>query len=442
MQQTRKTPLYKNLTVQVLAAIVLGVVFGHLAPSWGVEMKPFGDLFIKLIKMVIGPIVFLTVVIGISAMGDIKKVGRVGGKAILYFEVITTLALILGVATMHIFRPGDGLDVSKMEHGDVSKYVTAAQHQSTLDFLMHIIPDNMVGAFANGDMLQVLFVAILFGFALSHLGEKGKMVEDFCERIANVFFGIIGFVMKVAPLGAFGAMAYTVGTFGIESLLPLLKLMGVAILTLAIFVFGVLGAVAYMAKFSLWQLIKVFKDELFIVLGTGSSEPVLPKLLEKLEAFGCSRAVVGLVVPSGYSFNLDGSTIYLSMCAIFIAQAFQVEMTLWQELSLIGILMVTSKGAAAVAGSGFIVLAATIQATGFLPLEGLALILGIDRFMSSARAVTNVIGNAVATVVVAKWEKEFDAQKSREYVASLEGETGEAASPKPENVISLQQASS
>ena len=412
--QATKKPFYTNLTVQVLTAITIGIVLGHFYPAIAVEMKPLGDVFIKMIKMVIGPIVFLTVVTGISSIGDMKKVGKVGGKAILYFEIVTTFALGLGLVVVNLLKPGAGMNiqVGSLKADSVAKYATEAQHHTTVDFLVNIVPDNVVGAFVKGDMLQILFFAVIFGVALSAMGQKGKLVEDVFEKVSHALFGVIGILMRVAPLGAFGAMSFTIGKYGVSSLTSLGQLMAGVYVTMALFVFVVLGGIARMYNFNLLTFLRYIKDELLIVLGTSSSESVLPRMMEKMQKFGCSKHVVGLVIPTGYSFNLDGTSIYLSMAAIFIAQAFNVDLTIWQQLTILGLLMLTSKGAAAVTGGGFVTLAATLSATGHLPIEGLALLLGVDRFMSEARAITNLIGNGVATVVVAKMEGEFDESKA------------------------------
>ncbi|HYD31782.1 MAG TPA: dicarboxylate/amino acid:cation symporter [Azospirillaceae bacterium] len=403
-------PFYKNLTVQVLTAITIGILLGHFHPTLAVQMKPLGDVFIKLIKMVIGPIVFLTVVTGISSIGDLKKVGKVGGKALLYFEVVTTFALGIGLVVVNLVKPGAGLSVedTASKASEVAKYAGAAKEQSTIDFFVNLIPDNVIGAFVKGDMLQILVFAVLFGVALAAMGDKGKPVEDFFERISHALFGVIGIVMKVAPLGAFGAMAFTIGKYGVSSLTALGQLMAAVYITMALFIFMVLGTIARVYGFNLLTFLRYIKDEILIVLGTSSSESALPRMMEKLQRFGCSKHVVGLVIPTGYSFNLDGTSIYLSMATIFIAQAYNIDLSIGQQLTILGLLMVTSKGAAAVTGGGFITLAATLTATGTLPVEGLALLLGVDRFMSEARAITNLIGNGVATVVVAKMEGEFN----------------------------------
>lgn len=404
--------MWSNMTFQVLAAIVLGAAFGHFWPEEGVAMKPLGDGFIKLIKMVVGPIIFLTIVTGMAHMGDIKKVGKVGLKSIIYFEVVTTLALIIGLLAVNIFQPGAGFDTEHAAKGDMTKFVEAAAKQKEeggfVHFVMDIIPESFIGAFVSGNLLQILFIAVLFGVALSALGEKGRGMEQGLEKVTGVFFGIIKIIMYLAPLGAFGAMAFTIGKYGLGSIIPLGKLVLLACATMVVFIALVLGFVARWYRFNLWRFIRYIKDELIIVLGTGSSETVLPRIMEKLQKLGCAKPVVGLVVPTGYSFNLDGSTIYLAMCVLFIAQAYNVPIDITHQLTILGILLITSKGAAGVVGSAFIVLTATVQATGFLPLEGLALLLGVDRFMSSVRAVTNLIGNGVATLAVARMENALD----------------------------------
>ncbi|SHK86644.1 C4-dicarboxylate transporter DctA [Hymenobacter psychrotolerans] len=414
--------LSRNLTFQVLTAIVLGVLVGTFFPGVGKALEPLGKVFINLIKMLIGPVIFLTVVLGIGSIGDLKKVGRVGGKALLYFEIVTTLALVIGVAAANLTKPGAGIDTSGVaaKAGETQKYADQAAHMDWVRFFTHIVPESFVGAFAEGDVLQVLLVAVLFGLALTKVGPKvsAPLIATF-ERLSHVFFGVLGMVMKLAPIGAFGGMVYTIGTYGLDTLLPLAKLMGTVYLTMLLFIFGVLGGIARYYKFSLWRLLGFIKEELLIVLGTSSSESALPRLMDKLEAYGCARPVVGLVVPTGYSFNLDGTTIYLSMASIFLAQAFNVPLTLAQQLTIIGILMLTSKGAAGVTGSGFVVLASTLAATKVIPIEGMALLLGVDRFMSEARAITNIIGNAVATVVIAKSENAFDEEKNRAALAGL-----------------------
>jgi aerobic C4-dicarboxylate transport protein len=428
----KKRPLYKHLYVQVLFAIACGVLLGHFYPDTGAAMKPLGDGFIKLIKMIIAPIIFCTIVVGIAGMEDMKKVGKVGGYAVLYFEVLSTVALLVGLILVNVFQPGAGMNVdpATLDTKAISQYAAPGKMQSTTDFLLNIIPSSVVDAFAKGDMLQVLFFSVLFGFALHAFGSKGKPVFDLIERLSHILFYIVGIIMKVAPIGAFGAMAFTIGKYGLGSLMQLAKLMGVFYLTCFVFVLVVLGLVARFHGFSIWKLIKYIKEELFIVLGTSSSEAALPRLMVKLENAGAEKSVVGLVVPTGYSFNLDGTSIYLTMAAMFIAQATNTPMTLTDQLTLLGVLLLTSKGAAGVTGSGFIVLAATLSAMGSVPVAGLALILGIDRFMSEARAITNFIGNAVATLVVARWCRALDPvrlQKVLDAETPYEGDEPELA---------------
>ncbi len=405
-----KKPFYKILYVQVLIAIVCGILLGVFYPKLGVDMKPLGDGFIKLIKMIIAPVIFCTVVAGIAGMQDMKKIGRVGGKALLYFEVVSTIALVIGLVVANVVRPGDGFnaDPAKLDTKSIEQFTTKAQAQSTTEFLLNIIPNTAVDAFAKGDILQVLLFAILFGFALSLLGERGRPVTKLIDDLSHVIFGVVGIVMKVAPIGAFGAMAFTIGKFGLASLLPLMKLMGSFYLTCALFVFIVLGLIARFTGFSIFRFISYIKEELLIVLGTSSSESALPALMRKLEKLGCSKPVVGLVVPTGYSFNLDGTNIYMTMAALFVAQATNTDLTLGQQLTILGVAMLTSKGASGITGAGFITLAATLAVVPTIPVAGMALILGIDRFMSECRALTNFIGNGVATVVVSHWENELD----------------------------------
>ena len=411
-----KTPFYRVLYFQVIVAIIIGVLLGHFYPSLASEMKPLGDAFIKLIKMVIGPIIFLTVVTGISSIGDMRKVGKVGLKAIIYFEVVSTVALGIGLVVVNLVKPGMGLNATAAstatKAAEVAKYAGEAKHQNTTEFLMNVIPDNVISAFAKGEVLQILLFAILFGVALAAMGEKGKPVEVILEKTGAALFGVINIVMKLAPIGAFGAMSFTIGKYGVASLAQLGTLMAAVYITMIVFIFVVLGSIARINGFGIWRFLGYIKEELLIVLGTSSSESVLPRMMEKLQRFGCSKHVVGLVIPTGYSFNLDGTSIYLSMAAVFIAQAYNIDLSIGQQLSILLVLMLTSKGAAAVTGGGFITLAATLAATGALPIEGLALLLGVDRFMSEARALTNLIGNGVATVVVAKMEREFDQEKA------------------------------
>jgi aerobic C4-dicarboxylate transport protein len=407
----KKKPFYKVLYVQVLFAIVLGVLVGVFYPKLGVDLKPLGDGFIKLIKMIIAPVIFCTVVAGIAGMQDMKKVGRVGGKALLYFEVVSTFALAIGLIVANLVRPGDGFnaDPTKLDASSIAQFQNKSQ--TTTEFLLNIIPNTFVDAFAKGDILQVLLIAILFGLSLSILGERGRPVTKLIDEVSHAIFGVVGIIMKFAPIGAFGAMAFTIGKFGLASLLPLMKLMGSFYLTCALFVFVVLGLIAKFTGFSIFRFISYIKEELLIVLGTSSSESALPALMRKLEKLGCSKSVVGLVVPTGYSFNLDGTNIYMTMAALFVAQATNTELTLMQELTILGVAMLTSKGASGITGAGFITLAATLAVVPTIPVAGMALILGIDRFMSECRALTNFIGNGVATVVVSKWENELDQKR-------------------------------
>jgi aerobic C4-dicarboxylate transport protein len=404
---------YQHLYAQVLTAITFGILLGYFYPETASTMKPLGDGFIKLIKMIIAPIIFCTVVTGIAGMKDMDKVGRVGVKALLYFEVVSTLALIIGLIVVHVIQPGVGMnvDASTLDTKSLSVYTNTTTTHGTVDFLLNIIPASVVDAFAKGDILQVLLFSVLFGFSLAAMKETGAEVVLFISKFSHVLFGIVETIMKLAPIGAFGAMAFTIGKYGIDSLAPLAKLMGSFYLTCLLFIFIVLGLIARFTGFSILKFIIYIKDELLIVLGTSSSESVLPRMMTKLEKLGCSKSVVGLVIPTGYSFNLDGTSIYLAMAAIFVAQATNTPLTMMQELTILGVLLLTSKGAAGVTGSGFITLAATLSTIPTIPVAGLALILGIDRFMSEARALTNIIGNGVATVVAAKWENELDEQK-------------------------------
>jgi aerobic C4-dicarboxylate transport protein len=405
---SRLTRLGRNLTVRVLVAIGLGVIVGVLWPAVGRAMKPVGDTFVNLVRMVIAPVIFLTIVLGVAHTSDLRRVGRVGLKAFVYFEVVTTFALAIGLVLMNVFRPGEGIDATRVPAADVSRFTAQGQELHFGDFVTHIVPSSVVGAFAQGEILQVVFFSLLFGVALASLGRAGRPVARMLERLMQVFFRIVAIVMVVAPIGAFGAMAYTIGTFGVASLLTLGRLMACVYATMAVFIFVVLGGVARLAGFSLLRLLDYIKDEILIVLGTSSSEAVLPRMLDKMERYGCARSVVGLVIPAGYSFNLDGTSIYLSMATLFIAQAYGVHLALGQQLAVLGVLMITSKGAAGVTGSGFIVLASTLSALRVVPVEGVALVLGVDRFMSEARSITNLIGNAVATVVIAKSERAFE----------------------------------
>ncbi|MGJ0429809.1 dicarboxylate/amino acid:cation symporter [Methylobacter sp.] len=427
--QNRKKP-YQQLYFQVLTAIALAILLGHFYPEAGIAMKPLGDGFIKLIKMIITPIIFCTVVSGIAGMRDMNKVGRVGIKALVYFEVVSSLALVIGLIVVHVIKPGAGMniDVATLDTKSLTAYTTAAKSQNAVDFLLNIIPASVVDAFAKGDILQVLLFALLFGFSLAALGQLGEDVKLFIDKISQVLFGIVATIMKLAPIGAFGAMAFTIGKYGIASLAPLAKLMGSFYLTCLLFIFIVLGLIARLTGFSILKFIRYIKDELLIVLGTSSSESVLPRIMLKMEKLGCSKPVVGLVIPTGYSFNLDGTSIYLTMAAIFVAQATNTPLTLTQELTILGVLLLTSKGASGVTGSGFVTLAATLSAIPTIPLAGLALILGIDRFMSEARALTNLIGNGVATVVASKWENELDGKQLDAELNGI-GEAVEQQSP-------------
>ena len=425
-RRSDRKPVYSHLYFQVLVAIAIGVILGSFFPALATAMKPLGDGFIKLIKMMIAPVIFCTVVTGIAGVEDMKKVGKTGGLALIYFEVMSTVALILGLVVMNILRPGSGMNVdpSTLDSASVAAYTGPGKLQSVTDFLLNVIPTTVVDSFAKGEILQVLLFAVLFGFALQRLGTRSGPMLGFIDALSSVLFGIVGIIMKVAPLGAFGAMAFTIGKYGFGSLLSLGELMGCFYATCLVFIFAALGLVARLHGFSIWQFVKYIGDELFIVLGTSSSESVLPRMIAKLQKMGAGKSVVGLVIPAGYSFNLDGTSIYLTMATLFIAQATNTPMNLLQQLTLLAVLLLTSKGAAGVTGSGFIVLAATLSTVGTLPVAGLALILGIDRFMSEARALTNVIGNGVATLVVAKWTGELD-------VVTMQRELGGEGLPEP-----------
>ncbi|MBQ0822616.1 dicarboxylate/amino acid:cation symporter [Microvirga sp. HBU67558] len=404
---------YQHLYVQVLGAILAGVLLGHFYPLLGEAMKPLGDASIKMIKMLIAPIIFFTIVHGIASMKDMRKVGRVGLKALIYFEVVTTLALIIGLIVVNLWQPGVGVnvDLSRIDTSAIASFTEKAKDQSTVAFLMEIIPATVVGAFANGEILQVLFVALLFAFGLQALGTRGEPVLHLIDTLGQIFFRIVGIIMKLAPVGAFGAMAFTIGKYGVGTLLSLGNFMLAFYTTCLLFVFVALGSIAALCGFSIFKFIRYIKEELLIVLGTSSSESVLPRMIAKMEKLGCGPSVVGLVIPTGYSFNLDGTCIYLTMAAVFLAQATNTDLTLSQEIGIIAVLLLTSKGAAGVTGSGFIVLAATLASVGTIPVTSIALILGIDRFMSEARALTNLIGNGLATVVVAKWEGALDEER-------------------------------
>lgn len=410
-----RRPFYTNLYFQVLTGITLGVLLGILAPDWGAAMKPFGDGFIKLIKMLIGPIVFTTVVVGIARMGSMKEVGRIGVLALVYFEVVSTLALVIGLVVVNLLQPGAGLgiDPASLDPKAVAAYATSAHALGTVDLLLHVIPETVVDAFAKGDILQVLLVSVLFGMALLSLGDRVQVLVNLIDQLGHALFRIVGMIMRLAPLGAFGAMAFTVGRYGAGTLLSLGTLMAGVYATCLLFIFVVLNLIARLAGFSLLKFLRHIGEEILIVLGTSSSESVLPRIMAKLERLGCSRSVVGLVVPTGYSFNLDGTAIYMTMAAVFVAQATGVHLSIGQQLSILAILMLTSKGAAAVTGGGFVTLAATLSAIPAIPVAGLALLLGVDRFMSEARAITNLIGNAVATMAVARLDNALDLDRAR-----------------------------
>jgi aerobic C4-dicarboxylate transport protein len=409
-----------SLYLQVLVAIAIGVLIGHYAPETGVALKPLGDGFIRLIKMLIAPIIFCTVVLGIAGMEDLKSVGRTGLYALGYFEAVTTLALILGLLVVNVLQPGAGMHVgaASLDAGAVKQYAQQAQHQGVAEFLLNVIPTTMFDAFARGEILQVLLIALLFGFALHAVGERALPVRTFIEAFNKLLFRIVGMVMYLAPIGALGAMAFTIGSQGVAALAPLAKLMLSFYLTCILFVLLVLGSIARLHGLRILALVRHFKDELLIVLGTSSSETVLPRVMDKLEGLGCRRSVVGLVVPAGYSFNLDGTCIYLTMAAVFLAQATDTPMTLLQQITLLLVLLLTSKGAAGVTGSGFIVLAGTLAAVNGPPIAALALILGVDRFMSEARALTNLVGNTLATLVVARWTNSLDLSVLRRRLAA------------------------
>ena len=410
-----KKNIFKSLYFQVLLAISLGILLGHFYPDLGAQMKPLGDGFVKLIKMIIAPVIFCTVVTGIAGMESMKAVGRTGAIALLYFEVVSTIALIIGLVIVNIVQPGAGMNVdpAALDAKAVAVYADQAAQQGLVAFIMDIIPGSVIGAFASGNILQVLLFAVMFGFALHHLGEKGQMMFNFIDSFSKVIFGIINMIMKLAPIGAFGAMAFTLGKYGVGTLVQLGPLIVCFYITCVLVGVCVLGSIAKATGFSIFRFIAYIKEELLIVLGTSSSESALPRMLDKMEKVGCKKSVVGLVIPTGYSFNLDGTSIYLTMAAVFIAQATNSHMHIWHQITLLVVLLLSSKGAAGVTGSGFIVLAATISAVGHLPVAGLALILGIDRFMSEARALTNLIGNGVATIVVAKRVRQLDENQMR-----------------------------
>jgi len=416
----------RHLYVQVLVAVVLGSLVGHFQPEFGTALQPLGDAFIKAVKMLIGPIIFSTIVIGIGGMRDLRKVGRVGLKALVYFEILTTLALLIGLLVVNWVQPGAGIHASASDLAGTSSYAAAAEKLTLVGFLLNIIPTTFVGAFASGEILQVLLIAVLCGVAAAQLGEKAETAIHLLEVLFKILMRVVGIIMLFAPLAAFGAMAFTVGKYGLESLASLAKLLLSVYLTMGAFIVLVLGAVMRLVGLSLWRYLRYIREEILLVIGTSSSEPALPGMLAKLERLGCARPIVGLVLPTGYSFNLDGTCIYLTMAAVFVAQATDTPLTLLQQLGIVGILLLTSKGAAAVTGGGFVTLSATLKSTHVIPENGLSLIIGIDRFMSEARAVTNLIGNGVAVIAVAAWEGELDRERARQVLA---GETPPSGQP-------------
>jgi len=433
MARTERAPIYTHLYFQVLAGIFLGVAVGYLWPATGAALRPLGDGFIKLIRMMIAPIIFSTVVVGIAKMGDMKSVGRIGVRALVYFEIVSTVALVIGLVIINVLQPGVGInaDPKSLDAKAIAAYTSNAQHLSTVDFLLNIIPSTIVDAFAKGDILQVLLFSILFGLALLHLGSKSRPLVTFFEECSHALFGVVGIIMRVAPIGAFGAMSFTIGQYGIGTLFSLGKLMACFYATCFLFIVVILGSIAAWTGFSLFKFIRYIKEEILIALGTSSSEPVLPRMMAKLEHLGCSKSLVGLVIPTGYSFNLDGTSIYMTMAAIFIAQATNTPLSMRQQLGILAVLLLTSKGAAAVPGGGFVTLAATLSAIPTIPVAGLALIVGIDRFMSECRTITNLIGNGVGTVAVAAWD---DALDRKRMTRILNGET-DLEADQPEDVL-------
>jgi aerobic C4-dicarboxylate transport protein len=416
----QRLPWYRILYVQVLIGVVLGILVGYFWPKFGADLKPLGDAFIKLVKMIIGPIIFCTVVHGIASMSDLKKLGRIGGKSLLYFEVISTVALIIGLLVVNFLKPGAGFNVDPqaLDPAKTSSYVEKAQAQTTTDFLLNIIPSSFVEAFVRGDLLPVLLVALLTAFAINALGSRSTPVLHAIDTVGQLFFGIMGIIIKAAPIGAFGAMAFTIGSYGLGALGKLAQLMLGFYATAIIFVVFILGGVARIAGFSIFRFILYIKEELLLVLGTSSSETALPGIMRKLKGLGCADGTVGLVIPTGYSFNLDGTNIYLSMAAVFLAQATNTPLGLREQITLLLVAMISSKGAAAVTGAGFVTLAATLAAVPSIPIQSLALILGIDRFMSECRALTNLVGNGIATVAISRWEGEVTGATLRERLAS------------------------
>ena len=426
-----KPPLYRSLYFQVICAVIAGVTLGHFYPALGADMKPLGDGFIKLIKMAVAPVIFCTVAAGIARMGDLKAFGRLGARTLIYFELMSTFALVIGLVVGEVVHPGQGfnIDPASLDPKAVADYVAKAQHgQTVADYLLHLIPDTFVSAFSGGDLLQVLVIAILTGFACTRMGDFGARTADVLDDIAQVFFGIIGVIVRLAPIGAFGAMAYTVGKFGVSSLKNLSALVGTFYLTSALFVLIVLGAVAALSGFSIWKFLRYIREELLIVLGASSSEAALPLIMAKLQRLGAGKGTVGLVVPAGYSFNLDGTNIYMTLATLFLAQATNIHLTWQQEFTLLGVAMLTSKGASGVSGAGFITLAATLAVIPDLPIAALGLLLGVDRFMSQCRALTNLIGNGVGTLVIARWEGDLDRDR-------LKAELDRGPGPDPEALL-------
>jgi aerobic C4-dicarboxylate transport protein len=411
-EKQEKKPFYSSLSAQVLFAMVVAVIFGYLYPAKAIAMKPLGDGFIRLITMIITLMIFCTVVTGIAGMEDMKKVGRVGGKALLYFEIVSTMALLIGLVVGNLVPTGAGfnIDPATLDPKAVAEYAGQAKAQSISEFVLHIIPNTIVDAFAKGDILQVLFVAILFGFALSKIGPRCKPLVDLVDALTHAVFGVVNILMRLAPIGAFGAMAFTIGKYGIASLGPLFKLIATFYITSAVFVLVILGLIAKAAGFNIFKFLMYIKEEVLLVLAVSSSEPALPTLMQKLENLGCSKALVGLVVPTGYTFNTDGTSIYMTMAALFVAQATGIHLSLTQQLTIVSVAILTSKGASGVQGAAFIALVATLSVVPTIPVAGMALILGIDRFMSMCRALVNMVGNGVATIVVARWEKEIDSE--------------------------------
>ncbi|MFL9872914.1 dicarboxylate/amino acid:cation symporter [Paraburkholderia megapolitana] len=420
----RQKPLYKVLYFQVIVAIVIGVAVGHFLPDVAIAMKPLGDAFIKLVRMMIAPVIFCTVVTGIAGMSDIRKVGRVGGKALLYFEVVSTLGLAIGLLAAHVLKPGAGFNVNPatLDASAVSSYAAQAAHgDGVAGFFMHVIPDTFVGAFTQGDILPVLLIAILFGSALAMMGESARPLIDLIELLSKPLFRMLRIISGLAPIGAFGAIAFTIGRYGIASLLPMMKLVATFYLVAFLFISCGLGLIARACGFSLWRFVVYIKDELLIVLGTSSSEAALPQLMEKLERLGCSRGVVGLVVPTGYSFNLDGNSIYMTLVVLFLAQATNTHLTMVQEITVLAVTMLTSKGATGVSGAAIITLAASLSVIPIVPVSSIVLILGVERFMSECRALTNTMGNCVAAIVIAAWEKELDRDAMKTELARTGG---------------------